>query len=379
MNQQTTKGYVYLLISQDKNSFKIGKSNEVNMRLEQLNKHWQFNLIESIILEVNKNNTINIERLLHRFLKDFRLKGMNKKDGYTEFFNIKALEYIDNYIQSLKILHDIKQMNYIEYCKKEKNIKSKEFFKPLLLKNTNLKNVHLLAICLQEYFKTKENKIFIDSKIFRRRLDFREVNIDLLKDFIKDPFNINSNEYFAEIKYTNCNILFTINEKYIQLLNSNEALSLINYDHLLKLNSIYSQRLYFHLTQLNRFNFNKNLDRNIVLSKNEFKEILIISKNSYPNINDFKRRILNVCIEQINAKTDLNIDIKLDSIKGQGNKKDTIIIECKQKENKEEVNLELTNSKKTLDISIPKIEKQKPLNNPNYFKYTNQPLINTSF
>lgn len=189
MNKNKNKGYVYLLISEDQKSFKIGKANEVNTRLKQLNKFWEFNLNESLILEVDINNTINTEKLLHRFLKDFQLpqEEVNKKVGYTEFFDFKAFKYIKSHINSLKVLHKIKIFTFNEYHELSKQIKiKKEAVKQVKKIKQSQKSLRLSSknkLHLDIELRTEVDK---DTEIINDLNDLNHIRFIFKKIFLAD-------------------------------------------------------------------------------------------------------------------------------------------------------------------------------------------------
>lgn len=86
--------YVYVLVYPHLNAIKVGKADVILNRVQQLS-HWgKPDLKKSYQIRVDKSDVYKLEGALHLVLSPFK-KKMNKKDGYTEFFEISALKEIE--------------------------------------------------------------------------------------------------------------------------------------------------------------------------------------------------------------------------------------------------------------------------------------------
>ncbi|MFH6841003.1 GIY-YIG nuclease family protein [Providencia sp. 2024EL-00732] len=84
---------VYVLVYRNLNAVKIGKADNVTNRIQQL-CHWgKPDFDESYIIPISKEGVYNLECALHLYLKRFK-KDMSKNHGYSEFFNLDALDEI---------------------------------------------------------------------------------------------------------------------------------------------------------------------------------------------------------------------------------------------------------------------------------------------
>ncbi|HFT6957226.1 TPA: GIY-YIG nuclease family protein [Proteus mirabilis] len=93
---------VYILIYPHLNAIKVGKADNLFNRIQQLN-HWgKPDLNISYMVEINKENVYKLEGALHLVLYPFK-KIMDKKDGYTEFFDIEALDEVSKVLEFLKL------------------------------------------------------------------------------------------------------------------------------------------------------------------------------------------------------------------------------------------------------------------------------------
>ena len=83
--------YIYLLVSEENNIFKIGKADNIINRYETLKSKWgDFNLSNSYQIKCNENNIFKIEKTLHYIFKDFNIMPDYQYDGYTEWFDMKC-------------------------------------------------------------------------------------------------------------------------------------------------------------------------------------------------------------------------------------------------------------------------------------------------
>jgi len=87
--------YVYLVVCENGELFKIGKTNDLTKRLPSLNKYYNFDYFNSYYFELNsEKEALELESFLHDFGNKYRVNILNKTDGYTEFFDIKYLDLL---------------------------------------------------------------------------------------------------------------------------------------------------------------------------------------------------------------------------------------------------------------------------------------------
>ncbi|MCT7596084.1 GIY-YIG nuclease family protein [Aliarcobacter butzleri] len=377
MNQQTTKGYVYLLVSEDQKSFKIGKANEVNVRIDQLSKHWNFDLNSSYVIETDFNNTLNLERLLQRSLAYFKVEIFAKKDGYTEFFDIKGLDYILKYEDFFNETNKTILFKYSDYKQKTKtkiNVVKKDFQPIQFSKSNNLFSFDMFFIICNKYLQTLNKEITVKMtdiipKDIIKRIHFKEEITKDIISFLLNPINnYNKSLIKTDYKRSGKSFIFNINEDFF----NKEIFSLLNKikpEDIFKLRSAYSKQMYILIKQFNK---------EALLTKDYLNEYFHTPNSLRKKYFSLKQRILIHTTNEISLFSDIEVSFK--EVK-KLNTVNEIILSFKSKKEKEEKIVK--NIKQLEDNFNKQIEKQKPINNQNYkpfkFNYTTQTLINTSF
>lgn len=119
------KSYVYILINHDKTMFKIGTTNNLQLRLKTLKSFWgEFKVWESFAIETSQNYSFKLESLLKNLVYDYRVKfpeDFKDKSGWTEFFKIEALEDLKDFINK-SLLSFKKDLKLIEMKKFSENV-----------------------------------------------------------------------------------------------------------------------------------------------------------------------------------------------------------------------------------------------------------------
>ena len=93
------KTNLYVLIFNEFDAIKIGKTDDIASRVNTLKKYWgEPNYSESYVLEVDYDKIFSLEKALHSILKAFS-KDFGSGDGKTEMFDKKALEYALAHLQ----------------------------------------------------------------------------------------------------------------------------------------------------------------------------------------------------------------------------------------------------------------------------------------
>ncbi|MCT7632117.1 GIY-YIG nuclease family protein [Aliarcobacter butzleri] len=389
MNQQTEKGYVYLLVSEDQKSFKIGKANEVNVRIDQLSKYWNFDLNSSYVIETDFNNTLNLERLLQRSLAYFKVEIFAKKDGYTEFFDIKGLDYILEYIDFLIKTNNVKIFDYNSFCSlntitnKPKEIKKEYTNENLNLiqfsKINSLFELDIFFTICDKYLRTLEKEVIIKMtdiagentlKIKKQRnLNEERITQNLISFLLNPILKHNKPLINKEYRRSGKSFIFTINEDFFNK-DIFYLIMKINHKKMFDFKSIYLKQMYILI---------KQLEKETTFTK-EFLDNYFYLPPSLKEYASFKQRILTYASKEL--KDSMNINIKYKEIK-EGKAVSKISISVNKKEKEEKI---VKNIKQLEDNFNKQKEKQKPINNINYniyksynYSYTQQTLINTSF
>jgi hypothetical protein len=118
------KSYVYLLINHDRTVFKIGTTNNLEVRIRHLKYFWgDFKLHDSFAIECDSSYSFKLESLLKNLAADhkFEFKGEDKeKNGAHEFFKIEILNDLKSFIedQLMSFKKDIKLIEIKEVQKK---------------------------------------------------------------------------------------------------------------------------------------------------------------------------------------------------------------------------------------------------------------------
>lgn len=173
--------YLYLLVEKN-NMFKIGKANDIENRYLQLSKEYEFDLINSYKIVVDKKDVFKIEKHLHFLFSEFQILNLDKKkDGYTEFFSMNCFNSV---IEELSRLSFFKKINMTKGIKininkkvkcffreqkktKEELIKEEEIkFKKLSKKYIRLKNI----ISKKNYIQMIKDEIIVN-------IDYLDINI----------------------------------------------------------------------------------------------------------------------------------------------------------------------------------------------------------
>lgn len=105
------QSYVYILINDNRDMYKIGKTDNLNLRIETLMKYWgKFNLKDSFAIKCDRDYAFKLESLLQNLMTDNKYEFItdidNSKDGFSEFFKIESLplliEFINGPLNSMK-------------------------------------------------------------------------------------------------------------------------------------------------------------------------------------------------------------------------------------------------------------------------------------
>lgn len=93
--ETNTFAYIYFLKTDD-NRVKIGKADDIPSRINTLKRYYNFELDESMYIKCDKQNVFKLEQWFHTFFADYNVVDPRGTDGFTEFFDVKALILLKN-------------------------------------------------------------------------------------------------------------------------------------------------------------------------------------------------------------------------------------------------------------------------------------------
>lgn len=165
--------FLYLLVFPEKNIVKIGKANDIKLRIGALKKWWgHVDYNNSYSLEISEIDVFKLEKSLHLILANRAVK-FDHGDGKTEVFGIESLEiavkHIELYLSDsnnsagnfLKgINHKIKEPDIIKGVK----AKNRAFNKH---KKKLDKSSESIRKCTENFISLKRLILFLYSRRFR--------------------------------------------------------------------------------------------------------------------------------------------------------------------------------------------------------------------
>ena len=92
-----TAEYVYFLVRNDIEAFKIGVSVNTHQRMQTLSE--SFNLEQSFHISCVGGDSYIIEKILHRMFRHHHREDMPPKDGYTEWFHMDCFNEVRNFVE----------------------------------------------------------------------------------------------------------------------------------------------------------------------------------------------------------------------------------------------------------------------------------------
>lgn len=141
------KSYIYIIDWTERhNCIKIGKANNIWERYRSLKRDFgEADLENSYWLEEKESNIYNIEKIIHTFIRQYKIDYPVAVNGYTELFQYEALEEIKLICNKMGIVlhHGINNVSskiYKEHSKKKGN--GQEFSRNIVEKNrSNLSKI----------------------------------------------------------------------------------------------------------------------------------------------------------------------------------------------------------------------------------------------
>lgn len=101
------KSYIYII--KIENKIKIWKANILINRLWKLDKiWWKIEWRDSYTIEIDKDDVFKFEQLLHFVFKKYNIDDLDKKDWYTEWFDLCIINDVIDLIKILQNHLDIK-------------------------------------------------------------------------------------------------------------------------------------------------------------------------------------------------------------------------------------------------------------------------------
>ena len=115
-----SNNYVYVIIRENEKMFKVGSSMSFLSRFRTLMNHWgEFMGSEegSFLIKCDEDFFRQLENMIHKILDNYWIHDLEKKDGSCEFFDIKALPVLNQFLEDLTEYQD-----RFEICNLEEEI-----------------------------------------------------------------------------------------------------------------------------------------------------------------------------------------------------------------------------------------------------------------
>jgi len=98
---------LYILVKEDKTSFKIGITDNLESRHDRLRMVWgNFDLASSYTVHGTSEEIAGLERTLHYLLKKWRIETPIKLDGHSEWFSMQCF---DKSLELISLIAQIKE------------------------------------------------------------------------------------------------------------------------------------------------------------------------------------------------------------------------------------------------------------------------------
>jgi len=117
--QINKKGYVYILLSKDKEIYKIGSTDNIKIRMKALKRFWgDFDIDDCIAIECDREFKFRLESMLLTLMSEHKVSfdDEEKENGWSEFFYATSLTQLKSFIDNMlhKFIKDIKVINLKE-------------------------------------------------------------------------------------------------------------------------------------------------------------------------------------------------------------------------------------------------------------------------
>jgi len=108
------KSILYLLVTEDKSSFKIGITDNLEARHARLSAVWgKFDLASSRIVFGTRRDISGLEKILHYLLNKWRVQPSATAEGHSEWFLIECFDKAVEIITTAVKLRDLQPDNPI--------------------------------------------------------------------------------------------------------------------------------------------------------------------------------------------------------------------------------------------------------------------------
>jgi len=334
------KANIYILVHESRKMFKIWKTTSFKERLFSLKRTWgNFLLDESFIISCNIDDMSILEHSIHLLLKDYRIQlDATYWNWYTEFFHINWLKCTVDLINSFQN-QDIMVSEWINIEKYVNNIKKSSFSlcwendlnkrrTSIIEKEDFIVKKHINMLYLKSTVSSNEMKImWIIMGKFNNLWYWKELVLSIEELFnlmqFKSKWSLSDlRKYFylslnlkVDIEFVEGWVIIfhyiqsapnvfklTLNSKIKTLLFSSHNIIIYNIKNILNINNVHVIRMYELLL------FHKTNNR-VTFKIEELRKYLHLVWK-YTLFANFKIKILDVLIREINNNTDLKIDYK---------------------------------------------------------------------
>ncbi|MFT6908278.1 MAG: hypothetical protein ACJAS1_004975 [Oleiphilaceae bacterium] len=189
---------IYLLIYPKLNAFKIGKADNVFQRADSIKKWWgKPDYKNSFYLKIPKDIVFKLERGLHLLVDQFAMDYDNG-DGKTEFFNIKAItdviEYINIFIKSNKLTSSLEKGVAIPIVKTPLKPKT-NYDRDFVIHRNKTKDI---IECLNRSVKNMEAVFRVTNILIKYR---KRIKVDFSTDEYSETLTIYRRKILANILF----------------------------------------------------------------------------------------------------------------------------------------------------------------------------------
>lgn len=303
--------YVYLLVSEDHSSFKVGVSLNPLKRVSQLPEN--IDVERSFQFSCQRSDAFRAEKSIHFLFDKYRL-NKDKSDGYTEWFYYSGFDEIQKFV-----IHNQDKFKWIaygpiiqsgnvsdiRYVSAELNLSDRRIYN-LLLANAwdNIGNPVPHPIHLHELRSGNNDNVRPRDSL--RRLMKAVIAFDMVEDGIKrevktellGPCKLDHNA--QGLAY------YTFPEPIRTAVESSTVFARLRRDLLCQFRSKYALSLYEMLQKRINLSFKTSEDFTI----EDLRQKLGVEKEKYPIYRDLNARVLKPAILEVNGISDIECSIE---------------------------------------------------------------------
>ena len=303
--------YVYLLVSEDHSSFKVGVSLNPLKRVLQLPEN--IDVERSFQFSCQRSHAFRAEKSIHFLFDKYRL-NKDKSDGYTEWFDFSAFDEVQKFV-----IHNQDKFkwiaygpvipsvvtNDIRYISAELTLADRRIYN-LLLANAwdNISEPVLHPIRLHELRSSNQDNARPRDSF--RRLMKVVIAFDVVEDGIKrevlskllGPCNLDYNP--QGLAY------YTFPEPIRIAAESSTVFARLRRDLLCQFRSKYALSLYEMVQKRINLSFKTSEDFTI----EDLRQKLGVEKNKYPIYRDLNTRVIKPAVLEVNDISDIECSIE---------------------------------------------------------------------